>query len=849
MKTDFLRRWLIGAVMGVMAIAALVVTERAAAQGQNFSPPISTESLDRALGRYTKPTPESRAAIQAAHDQYLDAYRRLQDAELEAFAKERPPMLTGGDMGAWMRRFTSLRGRIIGLDTTLFESIRQALPEDQRNGVDRIRWVREAEVLRSGFLGDMSGGFGGPTRVRLSDLVYSAGLSDADMAAVGPMLRDFEQRHLAVVRKSVDESERLFTEFGDKLKKEGLWGPVFEEAQKDPERAMELWKRMSGLIKETFTAVLEESAKVGESTRKGYAQVRDSLSRDGRFKLMPEWLSGAYPQVAGHFPRNFRVSVDRAMKLAGEGTPEAQSIERIFNETMDRVSPAIDAACKAEDAFQAEMVLSQFSMMDEGAAETRQSMFTRQQEERQKLTEQIDRVVASGEEAIRMQLPPEMAEKLRAPEQTPGNATAAGVPALKVEQSEGEVHDVSDDAMIAESPPVTVEMVANQLKPYSVASLQKFLSSIDAKDDQRLMIEALHGDYLAKHTESVAPKRAAYDESRMSLYTPQEDGSARLDPAKAERSAAMLRDLAATTRSLDEEFFTTMAATLGAPHADAVRVERLGRVTGSIGSVSQQMWVFSPNAEQAADLVAAVRDSTLSDSERATAVAALASHADAIETAAVRALDTMIETQMKMERLQTELFRASASPEEQTKAAMEWQRRSAEINAQSKTAADARRAANLAALEAVTQSLSEESKAAIQRNWSHASYPTVFKDPNSLFEVFKKVERLTDLTEPQTAQIRASLEEYRSAYDLACDAMLAASLKTIPESKDGQMGTDYWMAIQERERSISRMRFERDETSARAASKLRQILTEEQVAQFPVLADPSKTKAKSDRRW
>jgi len=57
----------------------------------------------------------------------------------------------------------------------------------------------------------------------------------------------------------------------------------------------------------------------------------------------------------------------------------------------------------------------------------------------------------------------------------------------------------------------------------------------------------------------------------------------------------------------------------------------------------------------------------------------------------------------------------------------------------------------------------------------------------------------------------------------------------------GDNQQDYWAKVQARERNIDRMKFERGETTARAASRLRQILTAEQIAQFPQLADPSKT--------
>jgi len=844
-------RWITVAAL----LLAAIVGVRAHAQGQAFPPPISTEALERSLGRYVKPPADSKPAIEAAHDRYLDEYRRLQDAELEGFAKEQPPMFTGGDMGAWMRRYSALRGRVIALDSTLIEAIRQAVPESQRQGVDRIRWIREAEVLRSGLLGDMSGPLGATNRARVSDIVYSLPLSEADVAAADPVLRDFEQRMLSSVRKSADETERLITDLTDRMRKEGLWGDALVQAQQDPEKAVELSRRMSAIFSDTFGNIIRISQAQGELGRKGYVQVRERLSWDGQTALVPAWLGATSPQLSHQYPKAFIDLTRRAVHAVGAETPQGQAIESIGRETMQRVIASLDAAEQLEDRLMADLMSSQFTMMEEGGMESRQAMMEEHQRLRSQDQEARARIVQSGFEAIKAQLPPDAAERLQLPQGADtqidwtGSFPGAAVDAATAPAEPDEL-EMAEAVVAAESPgsEVVIDALAHQLSPYSVAQLQRFMTRIGVQEDQRATLEMLHADYLARWTEEVGAKRSALDEARARMYTHEEGQMPVLDSSKAEAAAAILRELVAATERVDDEYFGVMGAALGAPHATAVRVERLGRVTATLGRVQHRDWSYRPNAEQAIDVVAVLRAAALPAADQAMVEELLAAHADAIAEASRLAFQRSVEAQLGVEKLQSQIWKPDLTAEERTRAAVDWQRRLNEISAPAKAASDARRAACTAVFDAAQERLPEASKSALQRAWSQASYPSIFNDPSAHFETIKRVQQLHDLTPDQAQRVTAALEEYRMAYDLACDALLAASLMPMPEMKDG-MNQEYWMAVQERERAIGRMRFERDETSARAGSRLRQILTPEQLAQFRTLEDPAKTRQQSAPRW
>lgn len=846
-----IRPWLLSLALFV----PLLFAAPAHAFGQVFPPPISTTALERWLGRYVKPPAETRAAIEAAHDRYLDEFRRLQDAELESFAKQRPPMLSGGDMPAWMRRYSALRGRINSLDSALFEAIRQAVPEPHRSGVDRMRWLRETEVLQTGLLSEMGmgAGGGGSGRLSLSDIVYSIGLSDEDLARADVLLREYEQRMLAAVRKGAEEAERLLTKFADTMRERGLWGDDLERLEADPERAMEAWRQMADVIRETFggMAVIAQSNR--EVARRGYIELRDRLSWDGQIKLAPAWLKSSAPMLSWHFPQEFIDFAQRAREAVGPDSETGRSIETIAHETMRRVFAALDATERMEDRFMAEMMGEQFSMMEDGAMDAHRQLMESQQQKRKADHESRHRIIASGGDAIRALLSPEVVERLKLPKganmeiEWNGPLPVAGDGRKPAEEApeETEAPIAGDDGRGHE---LHVDALASQLTPYGVAHLQRFITEQRLGEDTRSLLEVLHSDYLSQWAEEMGPKRAAYDQARLRIYEPEGDGAARLNSSRAEHAAAILRDLVSTMERLDGQFFSAMAAALDASQAMAVRVERLGRITQSLGLVMYRDLMYRPNAEQPVDVVAVLKETPLPEGDRAELMAIIAEHADSITETSRQAFLRALEAQLANEKYIATMMNQQLSAEDRVKIASEWQQGMDAISAPVKAATEARRKAVSAVLDAAQEKLPEASIAALHRAWTRASHPSIFKDPSAHFATIEKIERLPDLTPEQAEQVAAVLKEYRTAYDLACDAMLAAALAPVPQLKPSS-GSEYWMAMQERERAISRMRFERDEASARAASRLRQILTPEQLAQFRTLKDPAKTAQQQPRPW
>jgi len=845
------RRWNGIVLLTLAAIAALAVPRNAEAQARQFPPPMSTEALERALGRYVRPSPEAMQRIHEAHDRYLDEFRRLEDNELEPFAKERPPFMRGGDMEPWMRKYTSLRGRVNSIDGTLLNEIAQAVDESQRSSVERVRWIRETEVLRTGLLDEFAAMIGGGSRVDLSDVLHSAQLTDEQLDRVDPLLRDYQSRMLGTVRKSTDEIERTVMDLMNRMRDAGLWGQALQDAQADPEKAMEMYSKMAQFMRDFFASITAAGAPIAEMNRKSYREMRGRFTFDELVKVHPRWLSAAYPSLTHQFPSGLVTFAERAKSLP-EATPETkEAIDRILEESVRRVITTLDQDETDTDATALATIQAQFGEDQEGG--TARQVWEEQRVRMQEAAEERQKIVTAAMDAITAQFPPELAEKLRSPSEGGANGQAVAVttapqevaaaPADGENGPEGDEETAAPNAWDAGLP---VENVSTEVKAYSVGDLKRFLAAIDAEDSATTLAEALHGDYLSRYNEKVEALRTSYHDLRARSYDVR-DGSAQLNSERAAEASAVLRNLLAASKDTDREFFESLAAVVGESHRDMVAVEQASRITGSAGRVVARGWFFMPNAEQPVDVVAVIRGVELTPEEWAKVAPIVAGRADALVSTSERALEANLTTAADLERLQRELFSQDMDTQARMRAGLEYQERMQKLSASVKTVNDARLAAQRDALNAVLDALPEAKRPRLQRAWHTASYPSLFKDPGALFRTFEKIERMPDLTDAQHEQVKKALAEYQQSYDLACDGLVAAA--AVPLGESNIRDPEHWNRIQARERTIERMKFERSETTSRAASALRQILTPEQIAHFRQLADPSKTGATKRSPW
>jgi hypothetical protein len=102
----------------------------------------------------------------------------------------------------------------------------------------------------------------------------------------------------------------------------------------------------------------------------------------------------------------------------------------------------------------------------------------------------------------------------------------------------------------------------------------------------------------------------------------------------------------------------------------------------------------------------------------------------------------------------------------------------------------------------------------------------VFRDDRSADEQLRAASSLPDLSSEQRAQLDGIAVEYRGAYQQLCERMIELSAQGAAD--EGQGFDRDWSAIQERQRSMETLVFDRNELSDKARSRLRAVLTEEQ---------------------
>lgn len=840
----------VGAPSFLVALLALLLPlaalRSAAAQfGEGlFAPPISTEALERYLGRYVQPPESAHAAIEQAHERYLEAYRKLRDADLEPFEREKPPPMTGGSMAPWMKKMEQLRGKVISLDTSFFDAVRLAVPAEKQAGVERMRAVREVDVLGSGIGRQFTMGMmGGPGRVRVSELVFTSGLTAEDLAKADVVLREHEPRMLSASRKADDQSSKLFLELTEEMQKIGLWGSNLENAERDPAKMAEMAQQMQTLIQRTMTGMREAQAPIGELNRRSFRQVRDTLSPDGVVTVQRKWVQEGFPGMSGEWPREVETLVKRASKLDGFTAEQKQTLERLTQDFWRRYCGAIDSAETIEEQLGYARMSQMMSGQDPGQASGIQAL----EESRDKARDERRAMVESSMQAMMAVLTPEQAQAFNGAKQAGPDGGGVPDPELmaQAEEEEGET-------VVAPMPGSPVEGGMLPLQQWgssgqiSVGDVARICTALGLPEAERGTVESLHADYLKQWEEQVAPRAMEYAESDAKVWTQADGGIATIDSAMLDQAAARGRTLLTSAKTADGSFFDGIAAIATPDKADVLAWERLRRVSGLLGRQrSDRGGWFTQFGEQPVDVPSVLDAADLTDEQRAAARRAVLPMVTEMEAALIQAMEATLDANRDIMKLQGELQAAQrGTQEEQVAASQGYMKKMAAIQKRLRSGTAARTETQHKAMDAALAAMPAETRSRVRRLFSEQSFPEVFQDPRSLFAVVEKVAAMNDLTPAQKTQVAEVLAEYRQGYDLACDAMLAAAMTPFPEGDD-EMNREYWLALQQRQRSIEQMRFERDETTARAAAKLRRVLNAEQLGRFPQLKAPAE---KSEHR-
>jgi len=136
---------------------------------------------------------------------------------------------------------------------------------------------------------------------------------------------------------------------------------------------------------------------------------------------------------------------------------------------------------------------------------------------------------------------------------------------------------------------------------------------------------------------------------------------------------------------------------------------------------------------------------------------------------------------------------------------------------------------NMTTIDVVTSALPVADAQRLRTTYRVASYPVVYEDPHAMTDHLLASSRLEDLDEATRGSIHELQTEYDQQYNQYC-LQLVEVFENMPSFRGVGFSMDHVEEHEKKKREADRIRFQRDDYSDKVRDKLRNLLTEEQVA-------------------
>lgn len=825
-------------------VVALLVLLVPAAHGQGTSgqvpDPISTFELRSTLDIYVRPSPVEWETIESVHDDYREAFRQLREGDIEKFLLEmrsmQQAMPTKRSMEEFFRKYDRIQDRIAQIDGTLFDGIAAIVGEERRDGVERAREHRTRQRYGSGVMGMMGGNSG--TRVDVSGLALALELTPAQREAIDPTLRSYERSLTSLLRTLSESTTKGWLAAFDEMDRLGLAGMSQEELMADPERMQQLMEAMQQSMRKAG----EQAAKIGSDISslnvRTFRTVVGQLEGDQARRFRTRFVSAAYPELSWG-GRDTEKLFRAAMRLRSIDADTKDRVQLAYGNWQAADDALVEEGMKRLDEWNSGRTPFDF---DPTAWETH-SQWT--QEHAQKRAElagrhrsELDSLI--GAERIQ-KLVAFIADGKNAaadPFDLSGDPEEDAPPEFGVRAADPGEEYVDPMSMGGEPPAMSVAFVAG------------LASRLGLDAGGRAILETLHSDYLKRWEEEVAPKFEQARDAQMRVWTDRGDAMPRPDAAAQNEWFTRMSEAADAVVAIEDEFFADAERALGDAHAvelDVARVERGLALIARGGSGGEYM-PFANARERVVNLPLVVKRAGLSPDEERAALAVIAAKADETIEGQRRLVREQIEVQRRLQeltmRMQTIYQEEMPTPVPDENGAVAAQpnaaamrriqelsqqmfRIQAELEEISTRQADSLRALAMSAFETID----EAGRPAALLAYEQEAYPGIFRDDLSAMPYIEKALAFGDLTPDQRTRLDALRREYGDAYLEFCRRMVPKRTPAAPDAKPEERFFEQMRTSQE----AAKVRFERDERSARAISQLQRILNEDQARRVPGL--------------
>ncbi len=757
------------------------------------------------------------------HDAYKERYtqflntdvRELTDQLVEIglrFTRGRFEIPERRELERVIEDFKRLLAKSQSLDRAFFTEIGGILSDEQMPKLDRARINRELKVYREilGGVGEMNRGAG----VNIAEMVGNLDLNPAELEQVHPILTEYESALLAkshTVFNVLADAAKVVLDLIDSL---NIRNKTLEEMAmmgQNPDPA--LLDTLRNTFDTASKPIQEAAWDVSQLNMRTYRRitpvVRPEIARDLKDRYYRRAFREVYPNEAQWLDR-YRA----ALRLEGLTEEQKQTIESQRDSYLSQDDAALDAGANLLEDSRKYKTFKQFSREEPDPTEEKiDELVERRATIAKSATSTLDSLLG---ETLVAQLDDNLKSAGGVGARRGGRRVVAaagpGGAEINVEVTEGEEVVLPPECAGRDA---TTPVSADPYLPQPVGSshFERVLIGVGVSEDNHAVAMSLFDTY-----------RVNFDQLRSTPLAVEKAGEEATAVETAKARATRTDELA----SLDKQLFDDLSLLLDDEHKAAMQGFRATRVRAVSTEIAQSMGRFFGDEEAFIDLVGLMSSADIPPEVGAQARAALGEY----DARATPILGERLAAAQDVLRRGEVMRRAgqrsggggpfgSGSNQAMEMATEKWREARKKLSAIN----DKIVAVNREMLAQLIEALSTDAAWHVRLAYNSAAYPEIFRDERSAEKALQGALALPDLAEHQRESINELAAKYLDDFFAICDQMVALRRERDFDMFGGQMPKKEDI---DREIVLEKMRFDRNELSARARMRLTMVLTDEQ---------------------
>ncbi len=824
----------------ILSLAFIAPTAQCQGTSGTFADPIGLVEFVDVLQKNGVEYREVYPIIEAAHVKYLAAFQELRTQQIQKFQEKMQSiemhgkLPTSDELQRVCDTYLGVLKRITALDQTLFDTVRDAVPQTMQVGLAQARATRDRVVWRPGGVMasvDLSGVVDIPVLLRGMD--WSAVLDASDIRKeCDRALSDFDGRQGKLLRELMISTMKASVEMAaalagtQRITPQNI-GEIDEQQMKDLMIATELaYNRVRLPLVEMCQSLRESSAR---AYRAAWAVLAHHDAKFAR-RFRSAYLAAAYSQFDDGSGSGVEQAAHSALRLKRLSDDQRGAIRSIFAQwhaADDRLLDQIIA--KENRRWFEEHAVDDHTMLDVLAADIAADGYKR------------SHASGNARAAIFEAVGPDAGEvlgKLGTPEEAqlflPENLSALDGARTGALDAGGS--DVA--AQIADVKSSAGQTVWNARR-MDDTWMSRIANSLGSSASALEILQTLKHDYWKEWDARVKPESDQFEALTKRKPSTVDGGDSVplievTDDADADRWVARAVAAEQIRREIEDRFFANVANAVADPaQAPIVEMLRIGRICGDHWDGLDSLFDGIDGGEENTNAILAATGVQLApiDCDKIAAIlapkllglekSAQAMHAAAIEYWRILRLNEIGWTNYAKTSDQSrwgDFYRVMQRREEASRAAG---------IAAARTKATVQRDA----FDSIIAKIPKSARKAVQGAYLRDAYFYAYGQTESAAEGLAKACALSDLTESQRSAVSIARDEFNAERDAAVEAMIE-QMKTEPQGGVAGQGGGQEQALisaQTRVEQMERYAFARDAARDKLILRLKNTLTAEQL--------------------